>query len=100
MKTYKTLKDFADDQSIVLFNHAGDMPDVVDEWAEAHTCKEEGMYGECQCEVMQWYAIEMSEGNAEYINKTYHLGIFYSDTLGIYIMPVYNFGMVWEDVKI
>lgn len=55
---------------------------------------------ECQCEPYQWYAIEVGEFDAEWLNKNYGMDIFYSEILGIYILPVYHFGTSWDYVDL
>ena len=94
------------------------------EWMESHNCegleaqehvedceaedcatcrdhKEEyGEYPGCACEVFQWYAIDVSDSEAERLNKNYTLDIFYSDTLDMHILPVYHFGTAWSGVSL
>ncbi len=92
MKKYKTLKDFADTHNMVLFNHVGTMPEVQNEYYASVSEDDE---------VMQWYALESeSDEQMAYYNETYKLNIFYSDTLGIWILPVYSYGMGWEYVTL
>jgi len=101
---------------------------VINEWLEAHDCEynnaraeiedlegseekadierraelinEYGENPECQCEPYQWYAIGVGELDAEYLNRDYGLDIFYSEILGIYILPVYHFGTAWDYVSL
>ena len=54
----------------------------------------------CECEVYQWYAIAISEDDAKYYNEKYNMDIFYSNTLGLYILPVYHYGTSWDYVNL
>lgn len=65
--------------------------DIIDEFGE---------YPECQCEPYQWYAIAVSDDEAEWLNKNYSLDIFYSETLDLHILPVYHFGTAWDYVNL
>jgi len=40
--------------------------------------------------------MEVNEDDQKRLNNEFKLGIFYSDTLGIYILPVYHFGTSWR----
>ncbi len=126
MNNYKTWADFAKNHSLVLFNECVNVNDgaVLHEWIENHDCEQDNMrfhleecekeackkcdeirhdYGdcpECACEPLQWYAIGIDEYSMERLNKTYGLDIFYSDTLDIFILPVYHFGTGWSHVNI
>jgi hypothetical protein len=56
-------------------------------------------YGEepyCECEPYQWYIIDRNDSDIEYLNQEYDLDIFYSETLGLHILPVYHFGTSWD----
>ena len=55
---------------------------------------------QCECEVYQWYAIDISETDVKLYNDKYNMDIFFSDTLGIYILPVYHFGTAWRMLKL
>jgi hypothetical protein len=126
MKDLNTWADLANNYSLVLFNQCAELGDgeVLQEWMDNHTCEAQtarlhledceeenckqcaqyindyGEYPECQCEPMQWYAIAAGEFDAEHLNETYDLDIFYSDFLGIYILPVYHFGTSWTHVNL
>lgn len=130
MKTFKTWGDFAKNYDLVLFNHVDNFPEVMEEWFENHlnNCEHEQArikieelanseekadikerqklideFGEdpnCNCEVFQWYAIAISDDEAEWLNKQYNLDIFYSDFLDLHILPVYHFGTAWDYVNI
>ncbi len=126
-KHFKTWGDFAKKYDLVLFNKCIELNDgvVLDEWLENHTCNGDvdefeqlrkddkdfaNQYGaddfndwckeNCECTVYQWYAIAISEFDQKYLNETYNLDIFYSDTLDLYILPVYHFGTGWDYVNI
>ena len=105
---WENWRDFANNYDLVLFNNAptltgenGNEEGVYVEWLESHQCdyEAEGL-DECQCEVMQWYAIEVSDDEAEWLNKHFSLDIFDSAILGIHILPVYHFGTAWEGVSL
>jgi hypothetical protein len=105
---WETWADFAQCYNLVLFNNApnltspeGDEEGVYVEWLESHACnyEEEGLEC-CQCEVLQWYAIAISDDEMEWLNKNFELDIFYSDILGIHILPVYHWGTAWEGVTL
>jgi hypothetical protein len=129
MQDIKTFADFASRFDLVLFNECVNLADgrVLEEYLENHSCefenarmeidtlKENGKenskkckelideYGdcpECSCEPYQWYAISINEYDVEYYNEEYALDIFYSDTLGIYILPVYHYGTAWDYVPL
>lgn len=77
----------------------------VDE--ETETCTEceqyKNDYGdcpECNCEPAQWYAIAINEYDQKFLNDTFGMDIFYSDTLDLYILPVYHFGTSWTHVNL
>lgn len=105
---WTTWADFANCYDLVLFNECTNIvhrdnksydEGVIYEWMEAHTCDaEEGE--ECTCEPAQWYAIAVSDDTMEWLNKHFTLDIFYSDVLGIHILPVYHFGTSWEHVAL
>lgn len=88
--------------------HARHRLDEIDEDTEDDDEKKErqeilGEWGdcpECNCEPYQWYAIGVSEWDSEFLNKHFNLDIFYSDTLGIYILPVYHYGTAWSHVSL
>ena len=124
MNELKSWADLAQRYSMVLFNKVTELNDgaVLEEWQENHyqnceaeqardhieTCEKKNCkkcteykteYGdspECSCEVYQWYIIELSEFDAEYLNKEFNLDIFYSDTVDNYILPVYHYGTSWR----
>lgn len=126
MHKFKTWADFAKNYDLVLFNQCVNLGDgeVLQEWIENHTCEaqealhhleeckkkeckeceeiknEYGECPECSCEPFQWYAIAAGEWDVEHLNENYNLDIFYSDFLGIYILPVYHFGTSWTHVDI
>ena len=64
---------------------------IIHEWGDCP---------ECNCEPYQWYAIGISEFDCEFLNKYFDLDIFYSDILGIYILPVYHYGTSWSHVPL
>ena len=103
MKELKTWADLSNAYSLVLFNSCVDIADgaVLMEWQEQHECEPEPEDQDpkdyyCECEVAQWYAISVSFSDKEYLNKEFDLDIFYSETLGIYILPVSHFGTGWD----
>ena len=122
----KTWADLREHFSMVLFNNCTSLNDnaVLNEWLENHTCEsQEAMhhidtcetknckkckeyitdYGEspqCECEPYQWFAIDISEFDVKKLNKYYDMDIFYSDTLDMYILPVYHFGTSWHIMKL
>ena len=101
---------------------------VIMEWMDSHNCEyanarceiedladsedaedikrrddliaEYGESPECSCEPMQWYAIACGDSDAEFLNETYNIDIFYSEILGLHILPVYHFGTGWSHVNI
>ncbi|MBF7131555.1 hypothetical protein ITQ94_08910 [Pediococcus pentosaceus] len=79
-------------ESMVLFNK---YTEVSENWFEyaptALTTEDESGYYE---DVYQWYAVEICRETEE----TERLGIFYDEDLGIYILPVTDFGTPWEGV--
>lgn len=128
-KDWETWEDFANCYDLVLFNecvniNGDDDNNVYMQWYENHTCdaqdaqshveychetdckecrllkQEYGDCPECSCEPSQWYAIAVSEFDCEYLNKYFNLDIFYSDTLGIHILPVYHYGTAWSHVSL
>lgn len=109
-KDWETWADFARCYDLVLFNECTNLvhrdnksydEGVINEWLEQHNCNyQEEELECCECEVFQWYAIAVSEWEAEWLNKHFSLDIFYSDTLGIYILPVYHFGTSWDYVSL
>lgn len=98
MKEFKTWGDFSKHYNLVLFNQAPDIDGVLDEWMETHQCEEKCEV--CQCEVCQWYGIEVSDDDADWLNKNYNMDIFYSDILGLFILPVYHYGTGWDYVNL
>lgn len=46
-------------------------------------------------DVFQWFAVDIYGYENE---ETEKLGIFWDDTLELYILPVTHFGMLWEGV--
>lgn len=63
-----------------------EIADIVNDWGE---------YPSCECEPYQWYIIDTNESEVEFLNKEFGLGIFESDILDLYILPVYHFGTSW-----
>lgn len=107
-KDWETWEDFANCYDLVLFNNCHELvhrdnksyeEGVLYEWMEVHDCDREEDE-ECTCEPFQWYAIGVGEFDAEYLNKHFGLDIFYSDVLGIYILPVYHYGTAWSHVAL
>jgi hypothetical protein len=97
----------------VLFNEAPNLvhkdnnsffEGVILEWLESHTCEPEDDENhdeyECSHEPYQWYAIGIGEYDQKFLNEYFELDIFYSDVLGIYILPVYHFGTAWSHVEL
>lgn len=108
-KDWKTWEDFANCYDLVLFNNCTDLvhkdntsyfEGVVNEWAESHDCQKENEDDDCYCEPYQWYAIGISEYDAKFLNNNFSLDIFYSEILGIYILPVYHWGTGWSHVDL
>lgn len=108
-KDWTKWADFADCYDLVLFNECTNLvhrdnksydEGVINEWMEGHTCDKENEEDDCTCEPYQWYAIAASEWDVEFLNKHFNLDIFYSDILGIYILPVYHFGTSWDYVSL
>lgn len=112
-KYWTTWEDFANCYDLVLFNNCTDLvhrdnksydEGVLYEWLESHTCEpdedEDLEEHECACEPFQWYAIAVSEYDVEFLNKNFNLDIFFSDVLGIYILPVYHYGTAWSHVSL
>lgn len=101
-KDWTTWADFANCYDLVLFNECVNIGnhEVQEEWYENHQCSKEHEDDDCTDEVYQWYAISASEYDVEFLNKSFNLDIFYSDTLGIYILPVYHFGTSWDYVAL
>jgi len=111
MRTFKTWADLANHYSLVLFNDCTKLvradnnsffEGVIMEWQEKHleNCQSQLEGNECECEPIQWYAIAVSEFDQKYLNETYNTDIFYSGTLGIYILPVYHYGTSWDYVAL
>jgi len=98
---------------------------VLYEWIEQHTqnCKsdlaryelenlqedskeykaivhEHGENPECNCEPAQWYAIAAGDSDVKFLNEKFDMDIFYSDVLGLHILPVYHFGTSWDYVNL
>jgi len=122
MHELKTWQDLADKYSMVLFNQAIELCDgeVLQEWQDQHVCdsltakdhlencKEKDCkickdyiddFGDdpyCECQPYQWFAIDLSEFDAEYLKKEFNLDVFFSDCLGIYILVVHHFGTAWK----
>ena len=114
--------------NLVNQNNTSFFEGVIMEWQENHDCESENArieieelegsedkkdirkrkgliddYGECpacQCEPMQWYAIAVGEYDVKFLNNNYGMDIFFSDILGIYILPVYHFGTGWDYVDL
>ena len=61
---------------------------------------EYGECPECSCEPYQWYAIAVSEYDVKFLNKNFDLDIFYSEILGIHILPIYHYGTSWSHVSL
>lgn len=119
----KTFADFAKNFPMVLCNRLVDLEGFYESYYESHTCDAQDVereletlkknskryneiieeYGEnpsCECDVYQWYVIEMSKFNVDYYNKTFGLDIFYFEMLDVYVLPVYHFGTSWEYVPL
>jgi len=77
-----------------------DSEDVKDIKERQELINEYGEMPECQCEPFQWYAIAVSDDEAEWLNEEYSLDIFWSDILQLHILPVYHFGTAWDYVNI
>ena len=94
-KELKTWADLAQNYDLVLFNKCIDLEGgaVLEDYYNEVNYSEKD-------EVFQWYAISIDEFGKEYLNKTYDLSIFYSNTLDLYILPVYHFGTSWEYVNL
>ena len=109
-KDWTTWEDFANCYDLVLFNNCTNLvpqdntsffEGVTMEWLESHDCNANHEENEdCTCEPYQWYAIAVSEYDVEFLNKNFALDIFYSDILGIYILPVYHYGTAWSHVSL
>jgi len=107
---WTTWADFANCYDLVLFNEAPNLvhrdnnsyfEGVLNEWLESHDCPANHEEDEeCTCEPYQWYAISVSEFDAEYLNKYFSLDIFYSEILRIYLLPVYHYGTAWSHVSL
>jgi hypothetical protein len=108
-REWKNWNDFAQCYNLVLFNECpnlfnnekGNEGGVYYEWLENHNCnyEEEGLE-QCECEVFQWYAIAINEYDQKFLNEYFELDIFYSDTLDLYILPVYHCGTSWDYVTL
>ena len=100
MYDLKTWGDLARNYNLVLFNQAPHLGDgeVLDEFTEFCQDKEPPSEDEDfeYPEVFQWYAIGLNQLQADTLNKEFDLDIFFSDYLGIYILPVYHFGTSWD----
>ena len=102
MTELKTWQDLANNYDLVLFNNVINVGngEVLEEWCEQHTCgTEEDKNNEdyqCECEIYQWFAIGLDEWQFKKLNNEFNLHIFYSDYLGIYILPVSHFGTAWR----
>jgi len=77
-----------------------DSEEKADIKKRAELIDEYGENPECNCEPMQWYAIAVSDSEAEWLNENYSLDIFYSEVLGLYILPVYHYGTGWDYVDL
>lgn len=109
-KDWTSWADFANCYDLVLFNECTNLvhrdnnsyfEGVITEWLQSHDCGanyEEDE--ECTCEPYQWYAIAVGEYEAEFLNKYFDLDVFYSEILGIYILPVYHYGTAWSHVSL
>lgn len=53
-------------------------------------------YEEQRFEVYQWFLTDLSESEAEFKHKTFGLDYYYSEKLGLYVMPVYHYGTAWR----
>lgn len=53
-------------------------------------------------EVFQWYIVNLSEWDVNWLMKISQgtIKIYWSDLLGLYIMPVYHWGTGWDGVYI
>ena len=107
-KDWTTWADFANCYDLVLFNEAPNLvhrdnksydEGVLYEWLESHDCDREEDE-ECACDPFQWYAIAVGEYEAEFLNKYFNMDIFYSEVLGIHILPVYHYGTSWSGVPL
>ncbi len=122
MNELKSWSDLANNYDMILFNECTSINEgaVLMEWLESHQCEAQeasyhidtceaknckkckeykadfGECPECECEPYQWYAFGASEYDVDKLNEMFDLDIFYSDTLGIYILPVYHFGTSWR----
>jgi hypothetical protein len=107
-RDWKTWADFANCYDLVLFNEAPNLvhkdnnsyfEGVIYEWLETHTCDlEDGE--ECTCEPYQWYAIAVPEYEMKFLNEYFELDIFYSDILGLHLLPVYHYGTAWSHISL
>ena len=121
-----TWQDLAERYNLFLFNKCINLGEgaVYEEWQENHHCdskdardhletcevkdcpeckkiiEEFGEYPECECEVYQWYLIDLDESDQKYLNEEFDLDIFYSETLEQYILPVYHYGTAWRMLKL
>ena len=114
--------DLASKYDMILFNQAPSINEgaIMEEWRDNHNCEameaqdhleicevkdckkckelreEYGEYPECECEVYQWFIIDIDKFDCEELNKEFDLEIFYSDVIDNYILPVYHFGTSWS----
>lgn len=53
-------------------------------------------------EVFQWYIVNLSEWDVEWLEKISQgtIKCYWSELLGLYIMPVYHWGTPWDGVHI
>ena len=72
--------DLAKRYDLVLFNNAPNLGDheLMDEWYEKHTCEATDNEDiDCECEVMQWYAIEIGDWDIKMLKDEFNIEIFY-----------------------
>lgn len=109
-REWTTFADFAACYDFVLFNECTNLTrvgnesyfeGVTNEWLESHDCSANHEENEeCCCEPYQWYAIAVDEYDVQFLNKYFGLDIFYSDILGLHILPVYHYGTAWTHVSL
>lgn len=92
-KELKTWGDLDRRYKLILFNNCTEIDDgaVFKEYLQSlEEDKDE------EEEIFQWYVIEIDEDEKDFLNEKYGLNIFYSETLGLFILPVYHFGTSWD----
>lgn len=92
-KELKTWGDLDKRYKLILFNNCTEIDDgaVFEEYLQSlEEDKDE------EKEIFQWYVIEIDEDEKDFLNEKYGLNIFYSETLGLFILPVYHFGTSWD----